>query len=576
MPGEIVVKQGGTGAQDAAGARNNLGLGKYPDIQESYLLRFCTGLLWGGAITLNGADPTKKIDIAAGGGEIIDHVARTIESAEWLIPYTGIPMAGPGDNYISIHDGGSITLAVGLVKPPLATDIYLGHVFVDSAGDIMEFFSVPDLIGHYTARVNEAFADFIGSGVADGNSVVEKPGHPLELDIDGGEIYVRLLPIDLLPTSTFKSIYTSSDLGWGVDGTTPNHVDTLYWNNPALIRANALVAMTPTFWKKDLIARMPNGNVYLIRAQAEHATEALAIAGAYPVIPAEIAKDSVYLAAIIVEQGAATLAPGLLQSGIVNITPNLRRVYGYGSGNAAVTLSHAALADRSVANSHPPAAVGAEPADADIQAHIGGTGAPHTAAGVGADPAGTAAGLVANYVPITRTVNGRALNGNITLTNSDVGAAATAHTHAPGDVTGTAVVTGDGRLVDARRPLDYQTAIGLARSTFNTNTNFQNKTALTTPALTGTYELSWTAILDGSATNQNVESQLYNTTDAVILGVVQIMRPSNSAERRVVSGFGEVVFTGAAKTFNLQYRTSNTGSTVGIADARIKIVKVAP
>lgn len=39
-------------------------------------------------------------------------------------------------------------------------------------------------------------------------------------------------------------------------------------------------------------------------------------------------------------------------------------------------------------------------------------------------------------VPTTRTVNGKALSANISLTNTDVGAAATAHTHAETDVTG--------------------------------------------------------------------------------------------------------------------------------------------
>lgn len=38
------------------------------------------------------------------------------------------------------------------------------------------------------------------------------------------------------------------------------------------------------------------------------------------------------------------------------------------------------------------------------------------------------------YVPLTRTVNSKALSANVTLTAADVGAAATSHTHAAGDV----------------------------------------------------------------------------------------------------------------------------------------------
>lgn len=42
---------------------------------------------------------------------------------------------------------------------------------------------------------------------------------------------------------------------------------------------------------------------------------------------------------------------------------------------------------------------------------------------------------LSGYVPTSRTVNGKALSANIDLTNTDVGAAATSHTHAAGDVT---------------------------------------------------------------------------------------------------------------------------------------------
>lgn len=55
------------------------------------------------------------------------------------------------------------------------------------------------------------------------------------------------------------------------------------------------------------------------------------------------------------------------------------------------------------------------------------------------------ASALSGYVPTTRTVNGKALSANVTLTNTDVGAAATSHTHAAGDVT-------SGTFADARIP----------------------------------------------------------------------------------------------------------------------------
>lgn len=61
---------------------------------------------------------------------------------------------------------------------------------------------------------------------------------------------------------------------------------------------------------------------------------------------------------------------------------------------------------------------------------------------IGAGATNAAAGnhTHADYVPITRTVNGKALNANITLTATDVGAASSTHTHTGAQVTLTGYV----------------------------------------------------------------------------------------------------------------------------------------
>jgi hypothetical protein len=121
-------------------------------------------------------------------------------------------------------------------------------------------------------------------------------------------------------------------------------------------------------------------------------------------------------------------------------------------------------------------------------------------------------------------------------------------------------------------------AEALTRDTYNTTTNFQTKVSVTTGVLVNgaTYLVRWHAVLDDSATNQNVSAQLYNTTDAAVVGAEQIFRSTVASERTAVGGFAQVTGSGATKTFAIQYKTYNSpGTTVGIQDAHIEVIRVA-
>jgi len=118
---------------------------------------------------------------------------------------------------------------------------------------------------------------------------------------------------------------------------------------------------------------------------------------------------------------------------------------------------------------------------------------------------------------------------------------------------------------------DYQTAVSAARST-TTSSTFQIKTTLITPSLTGTYRVGWVGVMDGL---DLPEIRLQNTTDALTLGIARINKPGDAGERMTESGFGEVVFTGASKTFELQFRDQAGGNIAGITDARIEFWRVA-
>jgi len=121
---------------------------------------------------------------------------------------------------------------------------------------------------------------------------------------------------------------------------------------------------------------------------------------------------------------------------------------------------------------------------------------------------------------------------------------------------------------------DYQSAASDGRST-TTSDVFQDKTTLTTPALTGTYRIGWTAVVDHSISSSSDEERLYNETDAAVVGATINWRPSISSEVRHVSGFAEIVFTGAAKTFKIQYRSVNGAATAAIQAAKIEFWRVS-
>jgi hypothetical protein len=89
------------------------------------------------------------------------------------------------------------------------------------------------------------------------------------------------------------------------------------------------------------------------------------------------------------------------------------------------------------------------------------------------------------------------------------------------------------------------------------------------------------AVVDQSVTTNtsHVVARLRNTTDSADIGgeswhSVHGAVSGGVGNRIHVSGFQEVVFTGAAKTFEIQYRINGTG-TAGIAQARIEIWRVS-
>lgn len=88
---------------------------------------------------------------------------------------------------------------------------------------------------------------------------------------------------------------------------------------------------------------------------------------------------------------------------------------------------------------------------------------------------------LSSYVPTTRTVNGQALTANISLTNTDVGAAATSHTHPSTQISDS---TATGRSVlTAASAAAARTAIGAGTSNLALGTTGSTALAGNTPVV---------------------------------------------------------------------------------------------
>ena len=121
---------------------------------------------------------------------------------------------------------------------------------------------------------------------------------------------------------------------------------------------------------------------------------------------------------------------------------------------------------------------------------------------------------------------------------------------------------------------DYNHAAAEARTT-TTLKSWQTKLSVVTPALTGTYIVFWTAILDALA-NDRVEARLQNVTDAATLDGPASFESVDIADLISVGGQQELVFAGAPKQLEVQFQGAGGGpTTVGIQQARVTYWRVA-
>jgi hypothetical protein len=94
-----------------------------------------------------------------------------------------------------------------------------------------------------------------------------------------------------------------------------------------------------------------------------------------------------------------------------------------------------------------------------------------------------------------------------------------------------------------------------------------------TPALSGIYRVNYRLIASVSNANTDVQSRLRNVTDAVDM-VVCRSDPDSTAERTVHSGYANVTFLNAAKTFTIDFQAPSGAANAQVEDAYIEIWRV--
>lgn len=141
----------------------------------------------------------------------------------------------------------------------------------------------------------------------------------------------------------------------------------------------------------------------------------------------------------------------------------------------------------------------------------------------------------------------------------------------------TVITNGAGTIsILAIRGSENVSANVTARTT-TTSSTYQTKVTLNTGSLTTTsvYRIDFSAVLDSTSANRNINFRIYNSTNSTVLYEATDIRVPNAASTYPISGFVEfTVGTSGARTILLQWNSDNNSSTIGIAYAYLDFYRI--
>jgi hypothetical protein len=315
---------------------------------------FSNGRVSGGIISVN--TDTTKFDITAGVGYIT--IGGVYTRITWN-SFAAIATLGYGYTYIAVNQYGILNLS-GTIESR-SSYINLGHIYHNPGlNRITVVWNTPDIIGNYVEVNSEFINNVFGTIVANGFNVSESTA--LHLNVSSGELWSKLSKFNFNGNTTFTKILKASNIGIFSNSENPNIVDVTRWNNTLNNNTTALVTMTDTYWKKDLIVINPNGGIYYVYGTAEYATEDAAVAGGVPNYSDQLLSDgNAFLFTIVLQKGDTSIANRLY-----DVRPLMSRIFGSAvssSGGTVVSYNdllnkpfiptaHNQLTDRDVAGNH--------------------------------------------------------------------------------------------------------------------------------------------------------------------------------------------------------------------------------
>lgn len=118
---------------------------------------------------------------------------------------------------------------------------------------------------------------------------------------------------------------------------------------------------------------------------------------------------------------------------------------------------------------------------------------------------------------------------------------------------------------------DWQSVESDSESTTTSSTSWQDKVSLTTPDLIGTFIILYSVEIKTNVPSSKVTARCMNTTDDTAL-------ITSSCVETDYGSFGSssvVVFSGASKSFKIQFRSQVDGKTSFIKNARMSLWRVS-